>query len=120
MSPKKILIADDSWIIRSGLKNCLIGEGFEVIEAVNGKDAIEKTLSEKPDCIVLDLLMPETDGYEVLSKVKGEGLKIPIIVLSADIQETTKKNCLDLGAKVFLKKPPSPKSLIEAVKKVLN
>ena len=72
---------------------------MEISEAVNGLEGIKKIRENTPDLIFLDLLMPELDGFEVLERLKKSDLKIPVIVLTADIQETSKKRCFDLGAK---------------------
>ncbi len=104
-----ILVIDDSAFTRQMLAKALKAQGNEVLEAER----------HKPDCIVLDLLMPEISGFEVLKTLNEKGLTIPVVVLSADIQETTRAECLELGAVSFLKKPLPENELVEVVQGVL-
>ena len=96
-----------------------MANGNEVLKAESGHDGIEQAVRHRPDCIVLDLLMPEIDGFEVLKTLNEKGLAIPVVVLSADIQETTRARCLELGAVGFLKKPLNEDELAEVVQGVL-
>jgi len=80
----------------------LHAEKHEVIETDDGSKGVEMALKEKPDCIFLDLLMPKVSGFEVLTSFKEKGLNIPVIVLSADIQETAQRKCLEFGAFDFI------------------
>ena len=73
-----------------------------------------------PDCIILDLLMPELDGFGVLEALKQKGSKIPVIVLSADIQDSVREQCLGLGAAMMLQKPAKAPKILEALDQVLN
>lgn len=116
----RILVVDDSLSARWIFVRMLKAGGHEVLEASSGRQAVKKTVSYKPDCMLLDLLMPEMDGFEVLNILKRKGLTIPVIVLSADIQETTRTKCLELGAVDFLNKPPEEAELLDAVKNVLG
>ena len=116
---KKILIADDSWIARRSISNFISSEEWNILEAENGTQALEKIDSESPDAVLLDLLMPEPGGVEVLRKLSEQKSHPPVIVMTADIQETTKKRCFDLGASNFLKKPPRREEVVEAIKEVL-
>ncbi|QTA78079.1 Chemotaxis protein [Desulfonema limicola] len=115
-----ILIADDSWLQRQLISNVLKGNGYELIEAKNGRDAVDRILKEKPDCMILDLLMPDMDGLAVLRFLKEKGLSIPVIVLSADIQNTTRIQCFELGVVDFLNKPAQNDELLKAVQKALQ
>lgn len=116
----KILICDDSQFIRKRLTTILSDFKFEMIEAKDGAEAIEVLKENEFDLILLDLLMPNVTGKEVLEKMFDDKMNIPVIVLSADIQETTMNYCIEKGAKAFLNKPPKSEDLIETVKKVLN
>ncbi|MDY6964445.1 MAG: response regulator [Halobacteriota archaeon] len=116
----RILVVDDSMLIRQIVKKALKTEGHEVIEASDGVEALEKAVAEKPECIFLDILMPEMDGFGVLEKLKEKGLSIPVIVLSADIQETTKTKCFELGVADFLNKVPKEDEMLGALQKVLS
>jgi CheY-like chemotaxis protein len=110
-----ILVIEDSAFTRRQLTKTLTAAGCEVWEAVNGKEGLERIKAQTPDCIFLDLLMPELDGIAVLQKLKQDGSSIPVVVLSADIQETTRTKCLELGAVAFLEKPPHNEQLLEIV-----
>jgi len=110
----KILLVDDSRLIRMKLKR-MLSDGYEIIEAENGKKAFIKVVSEKPDCIVTDLLMPEMNGFEFMETLKEKQLHYPIVVLTADIQEQTKERCLNMGAVEVLNKPPKQEELEMAI-----
>ncbi len=117
--PITVLLIDDSPFARQMIAKILTAQGNEVLEAMNGQEGIEKAEQYRPDCIVLDLLMPEVSGFGVLRALKEKDLMIPTIVLSADIQETTQAECLKLGAVAFLEKPLEEGKLLEAVHGVL-
>ncbi len=116
----RILIADDSFLQRRILGNILKGDAHETIEAVNGKDALKKAETESPDCILLDLLMPEIDGFGVLESMREKGLDIPVIIFSADIQDTTRTKCYELGVADFINKPIDEDVLRDAVHNALK
>ena len=110
-----ILIIEDSSFTRRKLAKTLEDAGCEVWEASNGSEGLARIHEEAPDCIILDLLMPEMDGLAVLKALQQEGSLVPVLVLSADVQETTRAKCLELGAVDFLEKPPHEEKLLEAV-----
>ena len=83
----RFLVVDDSLLSRKSASNILRSQGHETVEAINGQDALAKVEQETPDCIMLDLLMPEMDGFEVLENLRGRNCQIPVIVCSADIQD---------------------------------
>lgn len=114
---KKILIVDDSRFILAAEGKTLRENGYDVIEADNGLLAVEKARAENPDCILLDLLMPGIDGLEVLTRFRESGILAPAIILTADIQDTTRKKCIESGAAAFLNKPPRPEVMLEAIRK---
>jgi CheY-like chemotaxis protein len=121
MANKKILIVDDSWVIRQYLSRLLTGKGdYEVTEAVDGKDALDKINETIPDCIILDLLMPRMNGIETIEKMNELNIKVPVIFLSADIQDSTRNRCIELGAVDFINKPPQENVLMQVVKKVID
>jgi two-component system, chemotaxis family, chemotaxis protein CheY len=113
----KILIADDADFMRGTLKGILADEGHHIIEAKDGKEAIEKVNSDKPDLLLLDIIMPEADGLAVLKAVKG---KTKVIVISAVGQDTMVEEAKRLGALDYLTKPivgdDSIKELLDCVK----
>ncbi len=116
----KLLVVDDSWLIRQTLTKYLVRAGHEVIIAENGRQGIEKCLSEKPACMLLDLLMPDMGGLEVLQELKGRQCTVPVIILTADIQATTQAKCTEAGAADFLQKPPNEENLIYRIGLVLK
>ncbi|MDJ0717109.1 MAG: response regulator [Prochloraceae cyanobacterium] len=115
-----ILIVDDAAFSRRMIRKALKDENCELLEASNGKECLEMIAEHSPDCIFLDLLMPELDGFAVLQKLKEQGSNIPVIVLSADIQESSRQQCFALGAFNMLKKPPKAPEIQEAVQKALK
>lgn len=120
----KILIVDDSWLTRRGVKRILQAEGYEIIEAENGLQALELIIKadNNIDAVLLDLLMPEMSGLELLERLNlnHDQAKLPVVVLTADIQKTVRQKCIDLGVYAFLNKPPEPEELIEVVQNLLN
>jgi DNA-binding response OmpR family regulator len=116
----KILIAEDEEMMLKTMEFKLKKEGFQVITCSNGEEAMEKILSENPDIIVTDIMMPFITGIDIVKKVKVElKLNIPIIVLSAVGLEKTVLEAFDLGADDFITKPFSPSELIVRVKRLL-
>ncbi len=116
----KILICDDSLFIRKRLSSIISELNFEISEAKDGAEALDLIQKEKFDLILLDLLMPNITGKEVLEFLYNNGIKVPIIILSADIQDTTLAYCKEKGASAFLNKPPKQDELINTIKQVLS
>ncbi len=110
----KILIADDEPEIRSLLRLYLENEGYTVIEAEDGRKALELAGKEKPDLCLLDIMMPNVDGYHVLSALRKES-NIPVVIISAKDADSEKILGLNLGADDYLAKPFNP---LEAVARV--
>ncbi len=115
-----ILVIDDSEFQRNILQGIIEGQGHEILNALNGREGIEMAVSRSPDCILLDLIMPEIGGLEVLGLLRDKGLDIPTIVVTADIQESTRKKCMELGAVAFLNKPVKEDALNETIKRILD
>jgi len=115
----KILIVDDSSFQRGIVGGILRGEGFSVITAGNGKEGIETALKESPDLLLLDLLMPEFDGYYFLREAKALGLKAPVLILTSDIQDTTRDLCLGMGAAGLVNKPVKRDTLLSSIRAIL-
>lgn len=110
----KVLLVDDSDFMRQALKYLLIKRGLEVVEARNGKEGFEKAVSERPDLIISDILMPQVDGFRLLKNIKSTGtLKtIPVIFYSGVYTgEKEKELALALGAEDFIPKTKTPKEL---------
>ena len=103
-----ILLVDDSKFIRKGiakeLSNILADKTLNLTEAVNGKEALEHLFTTSFDLVLLDLTMPEKNGYEVLEALKAKGIRANIIVLTADIQPEAEKIVKKLGALAYIKK----------------
>lgn len=115
MDSYKILVVDDEKPIAELLEYSLKNEGYEVILAHDGARAVERALNEKPDLILLDLMLPKKSGTEVLKEVR-EKLDIPIIMLTAKSSEIDKVLGLELGADDYVTKPFSTRELIARVK----
>jgi CheY-like chemotaxis protein len=115
-----ILIVDDAHIMRIMIGRILQKEGYNIIEASNGEEALQMAQTHNPDCILLDFLIPDINGLEVLQALNDRSLKIPVIFITADTQGTTRQKCLNLGALDVLYKPPKPGELQEAIKKALS
>ena len=114
-----ILIVDDEVMIREVIKEYLDNEGFDYEEAENGFQALEMLNNNTYDLMVLDIMMPEMDGFSLLNKVPKDKL-IPTIILSARDQEFDKLQGFDLGIDDYLTKPFSPKELIARIKAIKN
>lgn len=119
---KKVLVVDDSPVLRNIIVFNLKKAGYEIQQAVDGVDGIEKMREFKPDMIVLDIMMPRLDGFGVLmEKSKDDTIKeIPVIILTAKGGEDDKDKAMSLGALGVLTKPFSPKQLISSVKEVIG
>ncbi|MEG3860865.1 response regulator [Microcoleus sp. herbarium12] len=115
-----VLIIDDAAFSRRMIRKAIEEAGHQVIEATNGQEGLDMTASESPDCIMTDLLMPEMDGFTFLKALGETNSKIPAIVLSADIQDSAKKKCQELGAFMMLKKPPKAPDIQAAIQKALD
>jgi DNA-binding response OmpR family regulator len=120
----KILIADDEPSLRTLLRAVISAndQEFEIIEAVDGDDAYHKIQADKPDLVILDVMMPGQSGFEVCEKAKKDPkLKDTIIlILTAKGQETDKEWANSVGADCFLTKPFSPLELLETVRGLLK
>lgn len=113
-----ILVVDDSKFSRGRVLAALANQGYTLQEAVDGRDALEKIAAAPPDVIVSDLLMPNLDGFGLLRALKEQRSTIPIVIVSADIQSTSRALCEELGAAKFLNKPFQPDDLRVAVTEV--
>ncbi len=110
-----ILIVDDEVLIRNVIKEYLLNEGYKVLEAKDGFDALRVISDNKVDLIVLDIMMPKMDGFTCLSEIR-KTKNIPVIMLSARKEEIDKLNSFDLGVDDYVTKPFSPKELVARVK----
>ncbi|MFS0788692.1 response regulator transcription factor [Shouchella sp. 1P09AA] len=116
---KKILIVDDEWTMRNLIKIYLQNNSYDVIEAKNGKEALETINREKCDLLLLDLMMPEMDGYDVCKMVR-ENYDIPILILSARKDWQDRVEGLNLGADDYLVKPFEPEELTARINALIR
>ena len=112
---KKILIVDDEKMIINLLTHNLTKEGYNVVEAKDGVEAIEKAKSEKPDLILLDIMLPRLDGLTVCKRIKNM-MNVPILMVTAKDEELDKIVGLELGADDYITKPFSVRELLARVK----
>lgn len=115
-----ILIVEDAQFTRNIIVKFLKKEGYAIQEASNGREGLQAIRDRAPDCILLDLLMPDLNGLQVLEALQAEGSTIPVIVLTADIQQTTRQQCMDLGARLVINKPPNRDELLAAIQNALD
>ncbi|HIE09534.1 MAG TPA: response regulator [Armatimonadetes bacterium] len=118
----RILVVDDEPEIVRAIRTNLELEGYEVLEAYNGPDALKIARSERPDLVVLDVLMPEMDGWQVLREIRGDKeLKdTPVVLLTALSSDRDVDTGWELGAHRYLTKPFEPQRLIEVVRELLK
>jgi len=118
---KKILIADDKPEVVELVRVSLEEEDYEIIDASNGKETLKRARLEKPDLILLDVVMPKMDGFEVCRQLKKDPQtqEIPIIMLTAKGQEVDKEKARQLGASDYITKPFSPSALLTSVEEIL-
>jgi len=119
---KKIVLAEDEPQIARLIEFKLKKEGYQVIWKENGEEALKAIKADKPDLILLDIMMPVMDGYEVLRRLEeDENLKsIPVIMLTARAQERDVVKGIDLGAEDYITKPFHPAELLVRVKRILG
>jgi two-component system, chemotaxis family, chemotaxis protein CheY len=115
----KILIVDDAEFLRVRISKILTGEGFEVIEADNGSNALEKYKEMHPDLVLMDVTMPEMDGLTALKAIREIDSHARVIMLTALGQESVVLDAIKSGAKDFIVKPFEQERVIGAIKKIL-
>lgn len=115
----RILVVDDERRMVGFIRLNLEQDGFEVIEAYNGSEALDRLRDSLPELILLDVMMPDIDGFEVLRTIR-EVSQVPVIMLTAKGEEDDKVKGLELGADDYVTKPFSPRELVSRVKAVLR
>ena len=117
-----ILVIEDAALSRQVLRRILQADGHTIWEAKNGLEGLEIIVKQqqRPDCILVDILMPEMGGIEFLKTMRQQKFQIPTIVITADIQETTRVECLKLGAMTVIHKLVKPDELRLWINKALN
>lgn len=118
---KKVLIVDDNQDSRELVVKILKARGYQMIEAVDGEEALEKAAAEKPDLILMDRSLPKIDGYEVTRRLKGreEFKDIPIVALTAHAMTGDREKALEAGCDGYISKPIDVRSLPELIRSYL-
>ncbi len=116
---QSILIIEDSANIRKLIRKILETDGYRVVEAENGAEGTRLVSSERPDCVILDLIMPDINGLKIL-RDSLRGSKIPVVIVTAHIQDSISEQCMELGAASVVNKPFTKDELRYAVKKALS
>src|ERR1044072_8170563 len=116
---KTIMVVDDEKRLVSLVESYLTQEGYRVVSAYNGREALTVAHREKPDLIVLDVMMPEMDGYEFMRKHRSDN-NTPIILLTARVDDEEKVIGLEIGADDYITKPFRPRELVARVRAVLR
>lgn len=116
----KIMVVDDAEFLRVRIKKLLVGAGHDVVEANNGKVAIQTYQAESPDAVLMDITMPEMDGLAALKEIKAVDANACIVMLTALGQESVVLEAIKAGAKDFVVKPFEPDRILAALNKVLG
>jgi two-component system chemotaxis response regulator CheY len=116
----KILVIDDSSLTRRILRSILEPAGYLVVEASEGKKALETFSSEKPDLTLLDLTMEDMHGLEVLKKLREIDQQVKVVIVTADIQSFTRQEAEEAGATAFLNKPLAGELVLSTVKAIMR
>ncbi len=116
----RILVIEDELPMRTALCDCLERQGYRVLLASDGENGLEKALKEKPDLIVLDIMMPRLDGFAVCAELRRLSCPVPILILTAKGRVEDRVNGLDVGADDFLVKPFSRDELLARVRALLR
>jgi len=117
---KRIMVVEDEDVIARLISYNLTKEGFEVIISGDGLKALEMIRSEKPDLIILDIMLPGMDGYDICRMIRKEDISVPVIMLSARDEELDKILGLELGGDDYVTKPFSPRELVARVRALLR
>lgn len=119
---KKILVVDDNQDSRELVVKILKNKGYQMIEAIDGEDALQKANTERPDLILMDISIPKMDGYEVTRKLKGqeEFKEIPIIALTAHAMKGDREKALGAGCDGYIPKPINIRELPDQIKRYMK
>ena len=122
MTKKKILLVDDEKDLVYAVKLQLEADGYEVLIAYDGQEALDKARREKPDIIILDVMLPKLDGYKVCRMLKFDEKykKIPLIIFTARVQASDEKLSYAVGADAYVTKPFDSHVLLDQIKKLLE
>lgn len=116
----RILVVDDARLARAVIRGTLQSAGHEVVEAPNGVAGLRAAVETRPDCITTDLLMPEMDGLMLVDALRARGVAAPVVVVTADIQKTTREECVRRGVAAVLAKPVNAHDLHRAIDEALE
>ncbi len=117
---ERILIIEDELPMRTALQDVLEAEGYRVLTAADGESGLRRSIEEKPDLILLDIMMPKLDGYAVCAELRRLGNQVPILMLTAKGQIEDRVQGLDVGADDYLVKPFSTDELLARVRAMLR
>ncbi|PWU20665.1 MAG: DNA-binding response regulator [Verrucomicrobia bacterium] len=117
---ERILIVEDELPMRTALEDLLAAEGFRVLSASDGESGLKRALQEKPDLVLLDIMMPKLDGYSVCAELRRLSVPVPILMLTAKGQVEDRVTGLDAGADDYLVKPFSTEELLARVRALLR
>lgn len=120
--PKTVMIVDDAVSIRGLASMTLENSGYKVIEAHDGKDALDKISREKINMVITDLNMPEMDGIELIKRMKADSRHkfIPVVILTKETEPELRQQGQAAGAKAWITKPFKPKTILSVVQKVIG
>jgi len=116
----RILVAEDEPAMLMGLKDNLQYEGYDVLTATNGEEAFELARNNRPDLVLMDVMMPKVDGFEATRRIREAGFKVPILMLTARAQEDDVVRGLELGADDYITKPFKLAELLARIKVALR
>lgn len=117
---QRILVVEDDLAILSGLSLNLRYEGYEVLQAQDGRTGLKKALDDQPDLVVLDVMLPEMNGYELVRELRRRSCDVPVVIVSAKGGESDKITGLDLGADDYVVKPFALQELLSRIKAVMR
>ena len=116
----RVLVAEDDRAVRESIERALPFEGYDVLTAPDGAEAIQRVLNDKPDAIVLDVMMPHVDGLEVARRLRTAGVKTPILMVTARVEISDRVAGLDAGADDYLVKPFALPELLARLRALLR
>ena len=119
---KKILVIEDDPVALRLVRYALEHEGYQAITAANGREGLKKAREENPDLVVLDIMLPGLDGFEVCHRLKAEPqtARLPILMLSAKAQDIDQATGLKVGADAYLIKPAAPSAILSKIQALLS